>query len=158
MADVTEKGAKKFDEVVKQLTEFDKLEVFVGVQGDADSDVVEYAQFNEFGTSTIPARPFMRSAMDGGRERIGKQFETEFAAVAEGKRTALVAFERLGLFGVQLVRDRILDAGSWAEPNAPSTVAQKGSSAPLVDEGRLIQSLTYQVRKGGQVVAKGDAR
>ena len=38
--------------------------------------------------------------------------------------------------------------GAW-EPNAPSTVAKKKSSKPLIDTGRMRQSVNYIIRERG---------
>lgn len=38
--------------------------------------------------------------------------------------------------------------GQWA-PNAPSTIAQKGSDAPLIDTSRLRRSISSEVVKAG---------
>jgi len=40
-----------------------------------------------------------------------------------------------------------IKAGNNLAPNAPSTIAQKGSSKPLIDTGSMLNSITYAVRK-----------
>lgn len=54
------------------------------------------------------------------------------------------AMERMGQLFVSTARDVILDEKPFAS-NAPLTVALKGSSTPLVDDGDLVGSLTYDV-------------
>ena len=158
---VTDTGAELMNRIARETRAFQELAVYVGVQGAEGADVVEYAIINEFGSESVedhpPARPFLRTAIDTNRDAFDRQQEKEWGRILDGKSTGLEAASRLGLFGVQLVRKRIRDATSWARPNAASTIEQKGSSSPLIDDGRLIQSITYQVRKGDQVVESGGA-
>ena len=53
------------------------------------------------------------------------------------------ASKRIGLMAVKQVRAAI--KGSGFEPNAPLTVAIKGSTKPLVDKGDLFQAITFEV-------------
>ena len=67
-----------------------------------------------------------------------------------GNETAK-GLERLGIFAVGLIR-RSIRSGDYA-PNAALTIALKGSSRPLVDQGTLIKSVTYDVTsENGQIV------
>lgn len=54
-----------------------------------------------------------------------------------------IASGRIGLMGVRNTR-KVIQKGGFA-PNKPLTVAIKRSSKPLVDDGELFQSITYQV-------------
>ena len=49
--------------------------------------------------------------------------------------------------GVGLVQEKI-ESGSY-EPNAPSTIRKKKSDKPLIDTGRMRQSVKYVIRKKG---------
>ena len=42
-----------------------------------------------------------------------------------------------------------MPAGGWKAANATMTKAKKGSDVPLVDTGKLFQSVTYAVRMRG---------
>ena len=54
----------------------------------------------------------------------------------------------LGGAGVRLINEAFETSGwgNWA-PNSPLTIAQKGSAMPLIDTGKLRQSITYEVQK-----------
>ena len=54
----------------------------------------------------------------------------------------------LGVAGVRLVNEAFETSGwgNWAE-NSPLTIAQKGSALPLINTGKLRQSITYEVEK-----------
>ena len=154
----TDLGFKKIKE---QLSKFEKLQVWVGFQGnegqeqagDSRLTVVDVATFNEFGTQNSPARPFLRKAMDENRDVIGRAFEQAVRDVVDRKVSAVQAAARLGELGVSLVKRKIVSLKD--PPNAPATVARKGSSNPLVDTGQLLQSVTYTVREGNRVLRSG---
>jgi phage gpG-like protein len=98
------------------------------------------AAIHNFGTKTIPARPFM----DEG----AKLFAASKAQVAKLYTAAIeshdesVANQRVGALFAQKIRDAIR-GGSYAAL-AKSTIARKGSSKPLIDTGLLIGSITYE--------------
>ncbi len=66
------------------------------------------------------------------------------------------AHNRIGQDFVRIARDSIISDQPYA-PNAPLTIALKGSSKPLVDTGELIRSLGYKV-KGHTKVTVGVGR
>jgi hypothetical protein len=106
--------------------------------------IVDYAAFNEFGTETIPARPFMRKAAD----------DNEAAAIAYARRLSglLMAgrlspdgvLDAMGLWFQARIRTTIRTAFRWAVPNAPSTIRRKGSTRPLIDTGAMHGAVNYE--------------
>jgi hypothetical protein len=62
--------------------------------------------------------------------------------VASGKLDADTAIRRIGEFGQSGVKSYIRN-GDFT-PNADSTIAKKGSSKPLIDDGILRNSIRYQ--------------
>ena len=73
----------------------------------------------------------------------------EGAEEAHDGATAETVLKRVGALGVRLVQEKIV-SGSF-KPNAPSTIRKKGSDKPLIDTGRMRQSVKYvcQRREGG---------
>lgn len=148
-------------EIVKELTLFSELEVLIGFQGGNIGEVALIASYHEFGTTDgagnlwIPARPFLSSAMDVGKEQIGKALDAALNAMVNRTQTAIQAASRLGLLGVSLVKKRILSSKEWAKSLELETVARKGSSKPLIDTAQMINSVTYAVKRGETVVAQG---
>lgn len=67
-----------------------------------------------------------------------------------------IAHQRIGQDFVRIARNEIIHEQPY-EPNAPLTIALKGSSKPLADTGELIRSLGYQV-KGHTKVKLGVGR
>lgn len=125
--------------------------VKVGVVGDVDEDLVISASANEFGTdiagkghnTTIPERSFIRSTMDEQSAELEAMAGRLIMMILEGKITKNDALSRLGLFMQSKIRAKIVDLRS--PPNKPSTITAKRSDNPLIDTGRLLQSISYEV-------------
>ena len=107
-----------------------------------------YIHENGSPANNIPARPVLQMGI-ADEEASGRIQDY----LGEGSRRALKgdiagaqqAWEKAGMVGVNSVLGKFTD-GSLA-PNAPATIARKGSDTPLIDTGALRQSITYVVRK-----------
>ena len=93
--------------IEKRLNELKSKKVIVGVIGnEVDTPkengitIKQYAEINEYGTSTIPARPFFRTATKtrDSRAKIQERVEKELRAVIQGKKTPDQALTAIGLF------------------------------------------------------------
>ena len=131
--------------------------VKAGIFGDATTTtengkfmrIAEYAVYNEYGTSRIPPRPFMRTV---AKERP-KTWVGIMVGHVRGQAANVQAWkDALGLAGEQMredIRNSIMN-GNWT-PNAPSTVAAKARKGkvqpdkPLFDTGQMYAAVTYQV-------------
>lgn len=130
----------------KKLTAPLALKVEVGFpDGETNDAVIERATFNEFGTRTIPERPFMRNAMRANRGKYRRYIASTAKDVFLGRLSVRTALNRLGLVAVGDVQTEI--STLMDPPNAPSTIAAKGSSNPLIDTGEMRQAVTYRVTK-----------
>jgi hypothetical protein len=130
------------------MTKLDNRSVKVGVMGNQSIEgvsVVDYAMYNEFGTNRIPSRPFMATTADRYRTQVTKFAEVVIGNVIDGKYSVDVGLNRLGMWYQSKVQETIRNAKEWAVPNAASTIAMKGSSSPLIDTGRMVQSVRYEV-------------
>lgn len=87
----------------------------------------------------IPARPWLEPGVRGGTK---KYLQVIKDAVEDGE-TLEQALNRVGVIAVAEVQQYMTKLRSPA--NAPSTVAKKGSSNPLIDSGALRQSVDYKV-------------
>ena len=80
--------------IKQELEVASRLEVAVGLlQGDKNGDgvqIAEYAAYNEFGTDTIPSRPFMRTAFDENRGDIQADIDRQSARRKKGSEKTLV--------------------------------------------------------------------
>ena len=59
--------------------------------------------------------------------------------------TEQIFYKSIGLFVQNLVVGRINRSKQWAVPNSPTTIKLKGSDQPLVDSGRMKQSITWRI-------------
>ena len=125
---------------IKALAKLKGRHVKVGWPG--GGEVAEYAMYNELGTSRIPARPFLKSSFDENKGEIENFIGAGLTRVGEGgsEETVLSA---VGMLCQQLAQDKI-DATN-SPPNAPGTIRQKGSSHPLIDNGTMKNTLTFEV-------------
>lgn len=145
-SDMTAEGRK----FLQELRKLESLEVRVGFQaGDAvydetGADVTEIAAYNEFGTSSMPARPFMRQSFENHEDELQKICDTANQTISNGGE-AEDALNQIGVFCKGLVQQEIVDGGF--EPNAESTVKKKGSAQPLIDTGLMRQSVNYVVKE-----------
>ena len=130
-----------YDAIISEMQKFNDAYVEVGIRGE-NGDIAEYAFYNEYGTKRIPERPFMRSAIDNNRESIFRFISQQQKEIGTG-RSAIMALDRLGQFGVKLIKNSIV-SGGWKR-NADSTIARKKSSQPLVDSGDMKGAIDHKV-------------
>ncbi len=119
--------------------------VRVGVQN-APSEVLDYAAYNEFGTRTAPARPFMKHTADKYRLAIYQIMERVGRQVAAGQMTSAAGLGQVGVYLAAKIRDEIRNSAAWAAPNAPSTLAGKTGTTPLIDSKELIEHISWTLR------------
>ena len=123
--------------------------VKIGIMGDESAEgtsVIDYAIYNEFGTKYIPARPFMGTTADNYRDAAYKYTERLVGGLIDGKYVnANQVLTYLGMWYQAKVQLTIRQAKRWAEPDAPATIKAKGSSSPLIDTGRMIGAIRYEV-------------
>lgn len=148
-----------WQKIQNELRAFEKASVLVGfqegsvtkteVKGQREKkgglNMPEIASANEFGTKTIPARPFMRTSFDENYQRIVKLINLQYDQITDGKNSAEKSLNAIGIVMVGLIQQKIRAIVS--PPNSPRTIAIKGSSKPLIDFGQMIQSVTYKVQK-----------
>lgn len=109
---------------------------------DGDVSIATYATINEFGLG-VPERSFLRSTADENAEDYGKAIERAILDDLEGGRSVVDGLDRVGMRAVRDVKRKIRDLKD--PPNAPNTIAKKGSSNPLVDQGAMRQAVTHRV-------------
>ena len=142
---------KELDKIEKELDYLKKHTVWVGFVGsEADKKVdgvaiYMYANFNEYGTSNIPSRPFFRTALNNNRKYIKEQLKELLGKVATGKMTGEMALKSIGLEVQGLIQDSIKN-GNW-ESNAPGTIrAKNGMGQPLIDTGSMLRAVSFEIR------------
>lgn len=151
-------GAKVTDKVTadgrrfqKMLKEMAEMEVRVGFQRgkateDNGTDVCDIAAWNELGTVNMPSRPFLRKSVDENESKINNFLQSKKKDLVRGVSAEKVLKE-IGIFQKDLIQEKITE-GDFA-PNAESTIKKKGSSKPLIDTGRMRQSVNFVIQKKG---------
>lgn len=133
------------------LNEIKDKTVMVGYNGtsgtEEDGTSIAYiAAWNEFGTIHIPSRPFMRDTVKNRKDEITKKAQRALWAEFARGGSAESVLNKIGIITKSALQREIRD-GEFV-PNAPETIARKGSSKPLIDTGRMRQSIIYEIRKG----------
>ena len=96
-------------------------------------------------TLTIPERSFLRTGYDTNRDAVIKKANKMLADAVTGKTSANAVFKGVGLELSSKIKDYARDLSS--PKNHPFTIAQKGSSNPLVDTGDMIGGITWRKAK-----------
>jgi len=142
---------------MKELQELAKLEAQIGFHrgdnvDDDGTDLCDIAAWNEFGTDHIPARPFLKQSVENNRDEINQMLAEKKQQILSGIPAEQVLKE-IGIFQKDLIQMEISE-GSF-EPNAASTIKKKlttkkkGSVKPLIDTGRMLQSVGYKIKPRG---------
>lgn len=145
---VTDKNFN-LEKIKKTLLALKKKELQVGifedsgVNPDTGGRIVDYAIANEYGTSKIPERPFMRSTAD----EEAKKWSALMDKIVEDVTKGDFEFERkIGLVGEQMVSDiKEKISSNVPPPLKPATVKRKGSSRTLIDTGNMRNSITFRI-------------
>lgn len=141
------RGGDKFRQ---RLTELAKqaatAKVRVGIieqanyEGSDGESVAQVAFWNEYGTATIPPRPFFRNTIAEHKDEWPKQAAEMLEANGGDVR------QTLELMGDGVKGQIVETIQDFREPpNAAATVKQKGSDKPLIDTGTLWRSIDYEV-------------
>lgn len=141
---ITADGRKLMREIEKLVSK----EVRVGFKAGENSDdngvdICNIAIWNELGTTRSPARPFMRKSVDENVDKINNFLKRTKRDILSGK-SAEEVLKMLGIFQKDLIQEKITN-GSFA-PNTPYTIRKKGSDKPLIDTGRMRQSVNYVIK------------
>lgn len=146
------------DRLMRRLGELAKARgvVRAGILEDATNyetkePIAPYAAANEFGTTGIPARPFLRNTIQREGEKWCRGLER---AIANGRSVR----DALTLTGMQMAADiQATIKSDMPPPNAPATIRAKtkkvDGGAPgetmtpgtLIDTGSMIQAVNYEV-------------
>jgi hypothetical protein len=166
---VTTTGGKfnRIPDLVRELQYLASHQVEIGIFADASRDgavpMLVIAAANEFGAKIpkrqarfedlddenpekwviIPERSYLRAWFDENVDVLQATMERLIGQVVEGKISGRAALETIGGYVVTHVQAYMVDLKT--PPNAPSTIAHKGSSNPLIDTGQLKDAITWQV-------------
>lgn len=144
---------KGFKKISKELREKLKgLTLGVGIWPESRTMegryVAEYATYNEYGTKTIPARPFLRQAQqknqDGWAKIIRQQLmvdstDAEGAFILAGEVASKDVMAEIESGNFTPLSQKTIDAKQRAGKKQPET--------PLIDTGTMMEAISYKVEK-----------
>lgn len=137
--DVSVSGIAGLDSMISRLKDLDGSKVEAGVFGGFDQ---KKAMWQEYGTSRgIPSRPFLRNALYENEARYANFVGPFIAQVMNGASPRAVT-NALGPFMVMSIQRTIAAGGFTAL--APSTIARKGHSKPLIETGSMYGSIDWR--------------
>lgn len=146
------KALKEIEYLTKHQVEIGILAIDKSLtEEDGKTTILEYAIYNEFGTIDIPARPFMRNALDSNRNSISRLIKETPNKVFKGELSGKEALMIIGETIRGMIILSIQDAKNWATPNSIKTLKMKTSKGkkentkPLIDAGYLITAIRYQI-------------
>lgn len=127
--------------------------IFGGATNEDGVSVAEYAAYNEYGTSEIPSRPFLRTTM----AKNGEKYATMLGGALKGFASSGGASSpiRMAMLAVgrEMETDVVLQIKSnMPPPNSPATQARKqarpggGYSGTLVDTGTMLGSVGFELQ------------
>lgn len=148
-----DKGLRRVGNLLRSMRDSGST-VKVGLVGDsekakrADGSLTnpELGIVHEFGTSTIPARPFIGPGF--------RKHEPEYKQLLQTMVTKLVRTGKrshedvLGLIGAKAAADLklfVTQGEPIPPPNSEKTIQRKGSSRTLVDTGRMVDAITWKI-------------
>lgn len=94
-------------------------------------------------TIHIPERPFMREGTDKAMNDVNEKTEQVASRIMNGTMSVHQGLNLMGQIVEKSIKDNMSHGGF--KQNAKSTVRKKKSATPLIDTGRLRQSITTVV-------------
>jgi hypothetical protein len=141
-----------------RLEKLKKAAVYVGIPQDANLRTVgevtnaQLLFIHTHGSALqhIPARPVIEPAINAPDNKALISAELNLAAKATLEGDADAAYKHLasaGTLGANASKRWFTDSRNGWAPNAPSTIAEKGSDQPLIGiTGELRRDITYVVK------------
>ncbi len=155
---VRKRGGKKLERLLREAAKGGVSGARVGFFSTAryqdGTPVAAVAAWNEFGTESIPERPFFRRALAGAEDGI---LDVLRAGIDPEK---MVVDDRLaGRVGAHVAGEVMESITAMGKPpNAAETTARKGSTNPLIDTGMMRASVGWTVDRGQTEYPQGRPR
>ena len=147
----TDRGARR---ILRELRRLGGAEVDVGYlqaagdHPDADMPQAQLAAIHEFGapSANIPERPTLRPVFDEYRREVPRRMRELMGDVFRGRKSVDGALNVFGAERAGAVKVFLTELDS--PPNAPATIAAKGTDNPLIDKGPMRDSINHEVKLG----------
>lgn len=115
-----------------------------GSAADGNATVVQVAEWNEFGTETIPARPAITGWADERGDDAIREVSDDMARALKAGVSPIQRADQLAQKFAAEIQAKI--SGHVPPPNAQSTIDRKGSSTPLINTGQFRSSIRGKVK------------
>lgn len=160
-----------FERAIRELEKLNHYQVLIGYFGERNGTLLTIVRANEYGAHIvpkkgeylyvpsvdakgkkivyklkevdIPARAFMRNALQNNKAKYAKILDEGVKDIVEGNTTAMKLLNHLGSVATADIVKSSIDLKKPA--NAPLTIANKKSDNPLVDTGELQRKATWKV-------------
>lgn len=164
------KDKNNIPKLLKVLEDLDSNKIEVGIFGSDDSTVLMIATVQEFGCKidvtpkmraylhsqglhlkasttqiNIPERSFIRSGFDEQKKKYEERAAKLLDKVLHFELPVQTFMETLGKYIAGQLQEYLTDVRM--PPNHPFTAAQKESTNPLIDSGRMRQAIKHRVVK-----------
>jgi hypothetical protein len=138
-----------WDKIHQNIKESSSKIAVVGIIGGGEE--LRKAVANEFGTDKIPERPFMRQTFDKVEPEIKKKKKEGLNQIIFDNASPSRVLSRIGNFYRseirKAIRNREFKANSeFTIRRKNRTAKKKGNPIPLIDTGKMIQSLKVEIR------------
>lgn len=156
------KNTKEWDRIKARLMQTSPRQIDVGWFDEAKypdgTPVAWIAMLNEYGFMTTgkyqgyhPPRPFFRSFLKDyitNNILVHSNIAPKVAAVAEGKLSWAALHNQIGQQLVEWVKKKILETTN--PHNTPLTISIKGFDDPLIETGRMYDTVRYKLSRKGR--------
>lgn len=146
---------RALEDRLRRLAEGPFAKVGVLASGDGTDPVAEAEGFTQvelavaqhFGTDRIPARPFLKLALEANEKQLRTLIAQLAGGIMAGTLSHLRALDLLGAQGAAMVKQYMMRGPHVPPALAAATVEAKGSDRPLIDQGVLVNSITHEVHR-----------
>lgn len=134
-----DKGWNKAKQGIESLN---GKKIEVGLLAESGQENVNKAFWNHYGTSDIPARPFVDAPVNPDSSKTMNKNKRAVKAIHKGESVES-ALQPVQDSTEESIRKKAINMSSPG--NAESTIAQKGFDDPLIDSGAMVFSVTSKV-------------
>ena len=146
---------KRLDSLIKRVNAIDNTEIEVGFWDDRygpENDnlpVAQVAAYNNFGTSFNPTRPFMDDTFEDimYKSYMARGVKNIFISVLSNGRSTQRLLRELGERIKGMMQLTILEYAANGG-NSQKTIEKKGRDSPLIDTGKMLESVRFIIQKG----------
>lgn len=151
MAKTVDRWTPEGQRFMRELERLKKQRVCIGFQHGTDTDqgvdIADIAAWNELGTVRSPSRPFMRNSIDNHTDEIRAFAAAQMRRLLAGT-DAREVLNAMGTMQKGIMQYEITEGHFQA--NSASTIRRKKSDRPLVDTGRMQQSIHFVIKPKGK--------